>query len=244
MQDTVPFITFENVTVRLDEHVLFKNLNWEIRSNQQWAVLGPNGSGKSALMKVLAGILPAAKGHIAYPFVKGSGKSARELIAYLSFEEQKGVLGIEAYYQDRWNAGLKEGAPTVSDIISGRGIKHTNPFVVPTPILRLKTKYRDGKFLDKRRKVIQVFGLEPLLHRTLIELSNGERRKVSIARALLKNPKLLILDNPFEGLDARFRAVLKRNLESLMRGEAHIIIVGTGREEMPAMDGCVFVCSI
>ncbi|MEK7106680.1 MAG: ATP-binding cassette domain-containing protein, partial [Patescibacteria group bacterium] len=229
-----PFITCKSVTVQLDGRVLFKNLHWEILDNQQWAVIGPNGSGKSALVKVLAGILPAVKGHISYHFLGDAIKgSVHEHVAYMSFDGEREALGPEAYYQDRWNIGLNEGGQTISDFLSERGIKHMNPFFAEIPILSSKTKYRDSEFSKKRRKIIQQFGLGPLLHRTLIELSNGERRKVSIARGLLKNPQLLILDNPFEGLDARFRATLKKNLETLMRGDTRVIIVGTGREATP-----------
>jgi len=225
-----PFVTLENVTVRLDGHILFKNLNWEIRDDQHWAVIGPNGSGKSALMKVLAGIVPAVQGHITHHFLKGT---AHEHIAYVSFEEQKGALGPEAYLQDRWNIGLSEGGQTVSDFLSERGVRHMNPFIVQIPILNPRIKYRDLGFLDRRRKIIKTFGLKPLLARTLMQLSNGERRKVTIARALLKNPELLILDNPFEGLDVRFRATLKKSLETLMKGDMRVVIVGTSREATP-----------
>ena len=229
---TTQFINLDDVTVRLDGHILFKNLNWEIRDDQHWAVIGPNGSGKSALMKVLSGTLPIVNGTVAYNFLK-KGEAPHEHIAYVSFEEQRGVLGPEAYLQDRWNIGLGEKTTTVSDILSERGIHHTNPFVVQIPILNSRIKYRDLGFLDRRRKIVKTFGLKPLLARTLMQLSNGERRKVTIARALLKNPKLLILDNPFEGLDVRFRATLKKNLEALMKGTMRVIIVGTGREATP-----------
>ncbi|MDO8522398.1 MAG: ATP-binding cassette domain-containing protein [bacterium] len=221
-----PFITLEDATVRLDGHILFKNLNWEIRNDQQLAVIGPNGSGKSALMKVLAGILPAVGGRIAYHFLD-KGEVPHEHITYVSFEEQREALGPEAYLQDRWNVGLSEEAPTVSDLLSESGVKHMNPFVVAH-------EKADATFSGRRQKIMRQLGLKPLLKRTLMQLSNGERRKVTIARALLKNPCLLILDNPFEGLDVSFRATLKKNLEILMKGDMRLIIVGTGREEIPA----------
>src|SRR3989338_10998871 len=94
-------------------------------------------------------------------------------------------------------------------------------------------KDRDLGFLGRGGQKIKKFGVKPLLQRTLMQLSNGERRKVTIARALLKSPRLLILDNPFEGLDVRFSAVLKKNLETLMKGTMRVIIVGTGREATP-----------
>ena len=127
---------------------------------------------------------------------------------------------------------MRESAPTVADLLSERNIHHSNPFIVEAPILKKKTEV--SGFNKKRTKLIAAFGLKRLLTERMVELSNGERRKVSIARALLKNPKLLILDNPFEGLDVKFRATLKKNLETLMRGDARVIIVGTGREEMPS----------
>jgi molybdate transport system ATP-binding protein len=233
MQKQRPFITLENITSRVDGRVLFKNLNWKIKSEEQWAVLGPNGAGKSALLKVLAGSLPAVKGRISHHFLV-KGEAVHERIAYVSFEKQRKTLGPEAYLQDRWNTGLSEGGQTVADFLSERGIHHANPFLVQIPILRPRSKYRGSWIAMKRREIFKDFGLEPLLYRTLIELSNGERRKVTIARALLGNPGLLILDNPFDGLDAGFRKTLIKNLETLMQGKTRVIIADTGREEMPS----------
>src|SRR3989344_5859909 len=226
MQKSQPFVSLRDVTIRLHGGVLFEGLDWEIESDQQWAVIGPNGSGKSALMKALAGELPTSGGEIVYHFLR-QGEAAHERIAYVAFEAQREVLGPEAYYQDRWNAGLAEEAPTVSDFLSEQGVRHTNRFAVVE-------EKPEPPFPKRREKTVRDMGLKPLLGRKLMELSNGERRKVSIARALLKNPKLLILDNPFEGLDVRFRATFKKNLETLMRGDVRVIIVGTGREEIPS----------
>ena len=172
----VPFISLAGVSIRLHGGALFERLDWEIENDQHWAVLGPNGSGKSALMKVLAGELPAVAGEISYHFLK-HGEAAHDAIAYVAFEAQREVLGHESYYQDRWNAGLAEAAPTVSDILSERGIRHANPFVVDIPILHKNVKYRDGGFSTRRERIVREFGLKPLLNEKLIELSNGERRK-------------------------------------------------------------------
>ena len=239
MQKSQPFVSLRDVTIRLHGGVLFEGLDWEIESDQQWAVIGPNGSGKSALMKALAGELPTSGGEIVYHFLR-QGEAAHEHIAYVSFDEQRSMLGPEAYLQDRWNVGLRESAPTVADLLSERNIHHSNPFIVEAPILKKKTEV--SGFNKKRTKLIGAFGLKRLLTERMAELSNGERRKVSIARALLKNPKLLILDNPFEGLDVKFRATLKKNLETLMKGDVRVIVVGTGREEIP--DGITHVLHV
>ena len=88
-------------------------------------------------------------------------------------------------------------------------------------------------FAARRQDVIERLELSALLNRNVIQLSNGERRKVTLARALLKNPKLLILDTPFAGLDERFRIKFAENLENLMHGEMRVIVVGTNRDEIP-----------
>ncbi len=222
------FVSLENVLIRLHEKVLFEGLNWEILADQHWAIIGPNGSGKSALLRALAGSLPVAKGNITHHFLGNKNRdSAQDQIAFVAFGPEKRALSDEVFYQERWNVGLNEDAPSVSNLLSAQGIRHTNPFVVA------KEK-RDAGFPARRQKVIQQLGLKSLLARKLFQLSNGERRKLGIARALLQNPKLLILDNPFEGLDEGFRTRLRRNLESLMRGKMRIVIAGTSRDEIPS----------
>ncbi|OGG61031.1 hypothetical protein A3C86_04160 [Candidatus Kaiserbacteria bacterium RIFCSPHIGHO2_02_FULL_49_16] len=228
MQKSKPFISLENVLIRLREKVLFKDLNWEILANQHWAVIGPNGSGKSALLKALAGTLPVAKGNITHHFLGNENRnSAQDQIAFVAFGTGRRGLSGEVFYQERWNVGLNEDAPSVSDLLSAQGIRHTNRFVIA------KAR-QDAGFPARRRKVIRQLGLKSLLERKLFQLSNGERRKLGIARALLQNPRLLILDNPFEGLDESFRARLARNLKSLMRSKMRIIIAGTNRDLIPS----------
>ena len=165
MQNARPFITLEGVTVRLDGRILFKNLNWEIQDDQHWAVIGPNGSGKSALLKALAGSLPVAKGNVTRHFLGGKNRnSAQDQIAFVAFGTGRRVLGNEVFYQERWNVGLNEDAPSVSDLLSAQGIRHTNRFVIA------KEK-RDAGFPSRRRKVIKQLGLMPLLERKLFQLS-------------------------------------------------------------------------
>src|SRR3989344_1916158 len=218
MRRDKPFISLKGVTIRAHEHELFKNVNWKIGSNEQWAVIGPNGSGRSSLMRVIAGTLPISGGEI---------KRATEYIEYVSFDTQRKLLPHETFVQDRWNVGLREDGLTVSCLLSEERINRSNRF-------ELTKKKKDPTFARRRKKVISQMGLQSLLKETLIELSNGERRKTVIARALLKKPELLILDNPYEGLDEGFRKKLTKILNSLIRAKMRLIVVCTERDEIPS----------
>src|SRR3989338_4454666 len=218
MEKKISFISLKGVTIRAHEHTLFERLNWAIKSGEQWAVIGPNGSGRSSLMRAIAGTLPISGGEI---------KRSTEDIEYVSFDTQRKLLPHETFVQDRWNAGLRESGLTVSDLLSEERINQSNRF-------ELTKNKKDPTFARRRKRVISQMGLQSLLKETLIELSNGERRKTVIARALLKKPELLILDNPYEGLDEGFRKKLTKILNSLIRAKMRLIVVCTERDEMPA----------
>jgi len=222
-----PFISLNNISIRLQEQILFKDLTWEILSDQHWAVIGPNGSGKSTLMQAICGDLPVVRGNIVYHFAQRDKNTAPDKqIAYVNFESQRRVLGSEPFYQERWNIGVEEDALAVSEFLSERSVNSINAFQI--------VEHRaDPGFAARQREVIEQLELGELLERNVVQLSNGERRKVLIARALLKNPRLLILDNPFNGLDERFRKKLAENLDNLMCGELRVIIVATSRDELP-----------
>jgi molybdate transport system ATP-binding protein len=226
--DARSLVSLNDVSLRLHDKILFEGLCWEMLDNQHWAVIGPNGSGKSALMKALCGSVPIIKGKLVYHFIRDGGQNGapQDQIAYVTFESQRMVLGDEAFYQARWNVGVNEDTLSVNEYLSERGVKSINPYHVVE-------SHSDQKFAARRQEIIEQLELGALLERNVIQLSNGERRKVLIARALLKSPRLLILDNPFAGLDERFRIKLEENLENLMQGDMRVLIVGTSRDEIP-----------
>lgn len=223
-----PFLSLSDVSLRVHDRILFEGLCWEMFDNQHWAVLGPNGSGKSILMKALCGSLPVTQGRIVYHFLQDGEKNTlpQDQLAYVTFESQRMVLGDEAFYQARWNSGVNQDSLSVAEYLSERSVKRINPYHIVESL-------SDPEFAARRQGVVERLELGMLLKRNVIQLSNGERRKVLIARALLKSPMLLILDNPFAGLDEHFRARLGENLENLMQGDMRVLIVGTSRDEIP-----------
>jgi molybdate transport system ATP-binding protein len=222
-----PFITLDDVAIRLYDRVLFEHTDWEILDDERWAVIGPNGSGKSTLMKALCGRAPVVQGSVAYHFAE-NGANPQEQIGYVSFDAQRSVVGRQdPFYQARWNSDRSADGVPVADCLSREQVYKTNPFQViddlPDPTA----------FAAHRDKVVELLQIETLLGKNTIQLSNGERRKVFIARALLKSPRLLILDNPFTGLDQAFRARLKAIIARLMQDRMRVMVVETDREEIP-----------
>lgn len=231
------FLSLNNISIRLHERLLFENLSWEILGDQHWAVIGPNGSGKSTLMRAICGDLPIVSGNIAYPFASGNGKHPpQDRIAYVNFEAQRRVLASEAFYQERWNIGIEEDTLAVSEYLSEQSVHRFNAF-------HIAEHSTDPGFAARQREIAERLELDPLWHKQVVQLSNGERRKALIARALLKNPRLLILDNPFNGLDERFRKKLADNLDNLMRGEVRVMLFATSQDELPrGITNVLFVC--
>jgi molybdate transport system ATP-binding protein len=227
MSNTSPFITLDGVAVRLYNRVLFEDTHWTLFDNQHWAVIGPNGSGKSTLIKALRGQVPVVQGDIVYHFA-ADGAKPQDDITYVSFDAQKTVLGWQdPFYQARWNSSRSRDGVPVAECLSLDRVYKVNPFQVvdglPEP----------AAFSERQDEVVDLLQIEPLLERNAIQLSNGERRKVFIARALLKEPRLLILDNPFVGLDHESRSRLRTVIERLTRGDMRLIVVKTDRDEIP-----------
>jgi molybdate transport system ATP-binding protein len=236
MNRTAPFVSMDDVSLRLHGRTPFGPVHWEILSDQHWAVIGPNGSGKSVLVKALCGHVPVTRGKIVYHFLENGASRNRfarnvlpqDPIVYVTFDSQRATLGHESpFHQARWNSGRSQDTLSVSEYLSESQVRNINPYQV-------NEKWSDlTVFMTHRTKVIGLLGIEALLDRRMVQISNGERRKVLMARALLKSPQLLILDNPFTGLDTRFRAQLREIVESLMQDDMRVMVVTTDGHEIP-----------
>jgi molybdate transport system ATP-binding protein len=195
-------------------------VDWSLLSNEHWAVVGANGSGKSVLARAIFGGVPVVGGEIEYHFPAGAAAEPEDLIAHVSFEDQRDIVGMESsYHQSRWNSIEGEGALTAFDLLSSGG-----PDIVP----RGRRKLSPGL-----KAVLEKFGINSLLDRSIAHLSNGEMRKVLIARALLQSPLILILDDPFVGLDYRCRQTLRTMIDELMKGQIRLVFVTARGDEVP-----------
>ena len=203
-----PFLTLDHVTIRLRDRFVFEDTSWRIQSDEQWAVIGPNGAGKSTLVKALAGDLPIVRGRAAYHFLEDLG---------LSDSVPDGQVARVAFDTERDFHRAKSGIDSFSSEQDG-------DVTVEETIL---WEQATGKGTEERRlrEIARSLGMDHLLGRASHVLSSGEAKKVLLARALLRSPSLLILDEPYEGLDERAKAELKELIDSLMTGPMRVILV-------------------
>ena len=208
--DARPFITLNDVSIRLHDRLVFEGLCWEMLDDQHWAVIGPNGSGKSVLMKALCGAAPGRQGQACLSLLRTTG-GHRITSPYVTLNHNvtsgrwDNAVVPSAMKRSTRRGGTRawRDDAVVSRRISfrsaasGRSIRFTSSTSQADPEFRVAHGAQSDRATRTRRRCWK---------RSVIQLSNGERRKVLIARAWLKAPRLLILDNPFAGLDERFRS--------------------------------------
>lgn len=228
-----PWLSFDDVTLRSGEQEVFPRTRWTWRRGEQWAILGPNGSGKSLLALALRGIVVVLRGEIRYHFDPPTDSSTaplapEESIALLSPHTHRALVTRESsFYQSRWHSGLDEGEQTVAQFLSQASVEDLNPFEIGA-----QTGNRQ-RFLRERKRYLRWLGLDHLLRRKLACLSNGEQRKALLVHTLLRAPRLLILDDPFGGLDVASRDRLKTVVHRLMRAGLPVLLITSRPDELP-----------
>lgn len=204
------------------EHGIARNPEWrmatpidlDIEEGEQIAIVGDNAAGKSRLVEVIVGHYPLLQNEVQYCFGKGDKRLVSENLKYLSFRDSYGEQDGTYYYQQRWNQhDIDQNTPTAGELLE---------------------KAFAGQTILKER-LCKLFHLENLLDKYIISLSSGELRKFQLTRALVKEPKVLILDNPFIGLDAQTRNLLKELLETLIRETGMtVILVLSKTDDIPS----------
>ncbi|MCD7710230.1 MAG: ATP-binding cassette domain-containing protein [Porphyromonadaceae bacterium] len=185
-------VRFENISIRYDERTIINRLDWTIKNEEKWSLLGPNGSGKSTLLSLICADNPQAYSQNISLFgrKRGSGESIWEIkrhIGYLSPEMHRSYL---------------VDIPAIKIVASGY-YDTIGLFKKPTP-------EQEESCIDW----LDTFGITALRDRSFVKLSSGEQRLLLLIRALVKNPDLLILDEPFHGLDIlnkeKARAIIEK----------------------------------
>ena len=215
-----PLIALKNARVELDNRVILRDLNWQLNAGAHAAILGENGSGKSTFLRCIAGqIWPKPTRSRTYAFGQTSTHTpllARERIAHLSPEIQEiyvrqGLIGAEG--ERGWQLTAREV------ILSGwfdAALLHQTP---------------DETQQKRADDLIGQFDLGKLASRSYAALSQGQLRRVLLARALVKSPQVLLLDEACSGLDARARGALLEHIEVLARSGQTTLVMTTHRAD-------------
>ncbi len=208
-----PFITLENIAVRLYDRRYLENSSWRIKTGRHWAVLGPNGSGKTTLALAILGKVPVIAGRIVYHFLNDDPAGTRLIggsIGYVSPDQHREILLKEALLDEsRHFSGNINEVTTVGDILKEG----------------LLDRQDASQFKARLSAIAVETGILDLVPRNIRAISKGEMSKMLIARALLNQPRLLILDEPFDGLDKQSRKSMTRLIERLMQGSMQVILI-------------------
>ena len=190
-----PLIALNNVTISYDGKTIIGNLNWQVQEGEHWAVVGPNGCGKTTLLRLLYGdhLQAYANDVRVFGSQRGQGESIWEIKQNFSW------VGPEM------QRNYRQKTPVGQVIASG--LFDTNGLYRPLTV----------KQFDRAHNIADRFSMEPLLQRAFGHLSYGQQRMVLIARAMIKNPRVLILDEPCQGLDP----VNRENILALADQVAH-----------------------
>ncbi len=214
-------IKIENGVTRMPEWRMAEPVNFEACDGEHIAIVGPNGGGKSMLVDMIVGRHPLLKSDPQYDFSPSQKTMVSDNIKYITFRDTYGGDNDHTYFlQQRWNQlEIDESTPIVRDKLEEAFQMAGND----TPERR-----------ELQNHIYQLFHMEHLLDKYIILLSSGELRKFKLASTLFAEPRVLIMDNPFIGLDAETRDQLKMLLMKLSDERAlQIILVLSKTDDVP-----------
>ncbi|MGP3975852.1 metal ABC transporter ATP-binding protein [Streptomyces sp. 8N114] len=196
--------SLRGAAARVDGRILWSGVDLDIAAGEFVALLGPNGVGKTTLVKMLLGVLEPAAGKVEV-LGERPGRASRH-VGYLpqnrSFDPSLRVRGIDivrlGWDGDRWGVPLPGAA-------------------------RFSARQRSAR--ERIDKVIELVGADSYAHRPIGRCSSGEQQRLLIAQALVRRPRLLLLDEPLDGLDLTGQATVTELIDRIRREEGVSVVL-------------------
>lgn len=212
-----PLVDFIQVTAGQGQRPVLYDLDWSIFRHEHWLISGEMNSGKTTLLKLILGQGRIWKGHVTHPYFVPSDFTADRFkaIKLVSFTDSSHLFhnaNAIHYYQQRYHATETEGLLTVQEYLASGGLDPNDSW---------------------HKELLDLFLLTDLLPLERIKLSSGQTRKMLLARALLGSPKLLLLDQPYLGMDTQSRASFNNLLDALVQRFDLTLVIAADHAHLP-----------
>lgn len=253
-------IALENAVARHPEKRLAHPVNFVMEAGEHIVIVGENGSGKSLLVDMLTGKSPLVSGSLTYDFGKDSNgenipNRAYGNIIQLTFEDALGTVEKPYYFQQRFNSQDRDESPLVKTVLlrsltgggsgltadearaAGHGLTEDEAREAGSENYDIDVLLDDllGTTNPRPSTLLDTFKMRGLLEKRMVLLSSGEMRRYQLFKNLVKRPRVLIVDNPFIGLDAPMRKQLGEFFQLLVDcGEVQIIMVQSMFDDIPS----------
>lgn len=199
------FVTIKNLNLKYAQKAVLKDLNWTIYSDENWLLSGLSGSGKTTLAKAILG-KENASGAVEINFKENTVLPPKALYveSWYQFKNLEGAANF--YYQQRYTSKQAKEIITVGAELALYGKENELEILTVNPIL-------------------EAFGFLDFLNAQLIELSSGEHKKLQLIKALWLKPQLLIIDQPYTGLDSSSRKNLNTLLDTIASEGVQLMLI-------------------
>ncbi|ART79434.1 molybdate ABC transporter ATP-binding protein ModF [Oceanisphaera avium] len=208
-----PRIIMRNMLINYGDKQVLAGLNWQVDPGEHWQVMGPNGAGKSTLLSLVTGDHPQGYSNDLTLFGRrrGSGESIWEIKQYIGY--------VSTSMQQDYRVTTTPKAVILSGFFDSIGV-YQQP---------------GDTQLKLAQEWLELLGMSQLANEPFHQLSYGQQRLLLIARAMVKHPPLLILDEPLQGLDSFNRHWVKRWIDLLVgEGDTQLLFVSHHQQDAPS----------